>query len=87
MKKILFLFLLVFLLSCEKQKEATTPVPEKFCWTCEFYYPTYRYRNWQPSTIRRVVCEKTEDEIRSYEKEMSYYTPPDNHTVTCWKKY
>lgn len=88
MKKLLFLVLIVFLFSCEKPKEIEDKSEvQKFCWTCEFYYPHYTYNNNQPKSIRKDVCDKTEGEIRSYEKEMAYNGAVNAHTVTCWRKY
>lgn len=88
MRKAVLIWCLVVVLSCEKDgKNEISIAPTKFCWTCEFYYPTYRYSNWKPYAYRVEKCDKTEDEIRSWEKEMTYNKPPDNHTVTCWKKY
>ena len=53
MKKLLFIFLIVFLYSCEKPKEAPTPIPEKFCWTCEFDYPNFN--GYGPYQLRWVL--------------------------------
>ena len=84
MKKILFLILILFFFSCEKEDKST--IPEKFCWTCETYYPNGLH-GIVPYSIRHTVCNYTEEEIRSYEKENSYNGKQGNYQTTCWKKY
>ena len=84
MKKLSFLILIIFFFSCEKEDDLV--IPEKFCWTCEFYYPNGLH-GVVPYSERRTVCDYTEEEIRSYEKETSYNTGPKRHQTTCWKKY
>ena len=55
MKKLLFLFLLVFMFSCEKQKEPT------YCWRCELKCLMF-------GTTESKVCDKTAAEIIEIEK-------------------
>jgi len=53
MKKLLFLFLIIFLFSCEKK-------PETYCWKCSWSdYPS----------IVLTKCDKTVDEIIQFERE------------------
>ena len=58
MKKLICLFLLMFLFSCEKQ-EAT------YCWRCELYTSFLDY------TKVTIYCDKTIDNIIAIEKEGS----------------
>jgi hypothetical protein len=90
MKKLSFLILMVFLFSCEKPKEIEDKSEvQKFCWTCEFSYPNFQGHGFHAE--KKDVCDKTEDEIRSYEKVNSWKCgcvgDINSHTVTCWRKY
>lgn len=71
MKKLLFLILIVFLFSCEKQEST-------YCWQCEVvsaYYPTDRYIYPSSSTTNTIIkCDMTEKEIILYEKEQTFVT-------------
>jgi hypothetical protein len=89
MKKAIYLIIMVFLFSCEKMESDKPIAVEKFCWTCQFDYPNYM--GYGPHQIHKEKCDKTEDEIRSYEKEYAWScncaSNLNSHTVTCWKKY
>lgn len=69
MKKLLLLLLMVFLMSCEKEKETT------YCWRCESYTATLNF------TEITQYCDKTVEEILEIEKEGSNIFT----TVKCTK--
>ena len=78
MKKLLFFFLVMFV-SCEKERDIVNN--EGFCWDCEFFY------NTKPIRLEyRIVCNKTEEQIRDYEDQIEMMVP-QNKTVTCRRRY
>lgn len=57
MKKLLFLFLIMFLFSCEKKET---------CWECIT-------RQTKDITLNNRYCDKTEDEIKKIEQLGTFY--------------
>ena len=71
MKKLLFILSLIALMSCEK--------PPEYCWQCnkERFAP-----NAYASTVQ-IICDKTEDEIRDFEKQQTRDLSGVTVVMTC----
>jgi hypothetical protein len=78
MKPLLAITFLILLLSCRKD----TPEPI-FCWICEYHYDGAS--NYSKD---KIICEKSEEEIRQFEIGTSHDIPEMGLTltVTCIKK-
>lgn len=64
MKKLLFLILIMFLFSCEKDKDTS-------CWQCEIKvsYKSFHYNVTIKEKIMEIErCDLSEKEIKDYEK-------------------
>lgn len=73
MKKIILLLALISI-SCEKDREVT-------CWSC-------RWENTKPLEYRSTVteiCDKTEFEIREYERENTWIRGDEENEMICWE--
>lgn len=70
MKKLLFVIALIALFSCEK---------ETYCWQCkkDIFAP-----GAYSSTVQ-VICNKTEDEIRAFEKQQTRDLLDASAIMTC----
>lgn len=73
MKKLIFLFLITFLFSCEKEER-------KICWICEI-------RQTATITVIQHYCNKTAEEIKEIEQKNTFYHNFDgvwwHQTMVC----
>jgi hypothetical protein len=72
MKKLLFL-LVVVLFSCEK---------DSTCWYCrrDVFAPQGNY------SVVIEVCDQSESDIKTFEKENTYMAGTSTLVMTCWEK-
>jgi hypothetical protein len=72
MKYATIILLTLITASCEKKQ----------CWQCTLTQTTYGAGNQSPVTVNNTVCDKTEKEIRDYEKGASSTATARSGNVT-----